>query len=128
MKLFILDYKTLPLGFKYPETYLKYVDKYVQSDIYPWRFIGETQTEISFYLELLRKEYPDKTLIPFARLEDSANGDLACFDGDDYSGDPKIYFHVFCYQGEVPPWDKRYCLDSFSEWLLEAEEDACLDD
>ena len=124
MKVFLTESKMLPEGFKYPSAYLEYIAGHEQDELYPWRFLAESPSEISFLIQLLQKAYPDKRLIPFAQYEDSANGDIACFDGNDCSGEPRIYFHVFCYQGEMPPWDKRYHLSSFSEWLVEAKEEA----
>lgn len=123
MKKFLPSSEELPESFKYPKAYLDIVDNQNSHYITPWRFIGDTPTEIPFFISLLHDKYNGKTLIPFARCEDSANGDLACFDGDDLSGDPRVFFHVFNYQGEIPDWDNRYHLKNFLEWLKEAYED-----
>lgn len=124
MKVVLPKAEFLPVSFKYPKDYLEFINQHVMEDLAPWRLLSDAEEEICFYINNLREEYPDKQLIPFARFEDSANGDIACFDGDDPSGDPKVYFHVCCYQGELPPWDQRYSMNDFSEWLEEAREES----
>lgn len=124
MKLWFPSKRVLPTGFRYPDEYLLLGKQPVLPDLYPWRFLGETPTEIEDFIKAMRGIYTDKLLIPFARFEDSANGDLACFDGDDKSGNPKIYFHVYGYQKTIPSWDKRYHLENFSEWLRVAGQES----
>lgn len=114
---------SLPPAFRYPEPYLRMASSATQPDLYPWRLLGDHGSEIPFFLDIVRKRYPDKVLIPFARRDDSASGDLACFDGDDATGNPKIYFHVFGDTREVP-WTKRFSIAGFSGWLQEAQQEA----
>ncbi len=123
MNVYFPEIKLIAPKFEYPTSYLQYVASCSGDELAPWHFICEKRT-VDFYINILRNEYPDKLLVPFARLEESANGDLACFDGDDLSGDPKIYFHVFCYQGNLPIWEQRHYLKSFDDWLIEAKDDA----
>ncbi|GKX61435.1 hypothetical protein SOASR032_00040 [Pragia fontium] len=84
---------------------------------------------LSYYGSLLVK-YRDHPLIPFAIANDQSGlfNDgyviLACFDGSDRSGDPRVYFHDYGYRGEDPAWDKRYNLDNFSAWLESAKEES----
>lgn len=66
-------------------------------------------------------EYRDHPLIPFAIASDESGffNDgyvvLACFDGSDKSGDPKVYFHDYgySYSGEDPVRGKQYYLENF---------------
>ncbi|WNJ95672.1 hypothetical protein RND59_00680 [Vibrio ruber] len=124
MKIHLFEGNELPDDFQYPDDFLKFVSSYDEKTIKPWRILGESKSELIFFRTSMNEIYPDKPLIPFARLEDSANGDLACFDGSDISGNPRIFFHVYCYQGELPNWDKRYSMDNFNCWLEEAREEA----
>ncbi|ASA57883.1 hypothetical protein [Vibrio gazogenes] len=124
MKIYLFEGNELPDDFQYPNDFLKFVSSYDEKMIKPWRILGESKSELIFFRTSMNEIYTDKPLIPFARLEDSANGDLACFDGSDISGNPRIFFHVYCYQGELPSWDKRYSLDNFNCWLEEAQEEA----
>lgn len=124
MKIFLPTSMELPDGFKYPIAYLRYLEAQDLNQFYPWRFLAETPEEMSFMIQIMNQEYPGKNLIPFARFEDSANGDLACFYGNDHSGNPIIYFHVFCRQGTPVTWEDRYFLKDFDAWLEMAKEEA----
>ena len=103
----------IPNGFKYPEEYISIMLKcnFVE-DIEPWTLICEFEISAKFWLLTLKKQYPDRKLIPFAKL--SYSDDIACFDGDDLSGNPRVlYIHAFASAG----WEDRGYVDSFSEWL-----------
>ena len=79
----------LPDGFIYPARYLQLANctKTVQSDEYfQWWFyeFGTQAAELAFTLR--NEDIEGFNLVPFAK-----NGDwLANFDGDDFSGDPKV--------------------------------------
>jgi len=113
----------LPPGFLYPKQYLKMVETSDFPDLYPWQFLGKTPDELSPYVTGMTKVHQDKHLIPFAQ-EDSSNADIACFDGSDTTGDPKVYFHVFSGSSPAPSWEERYQLKNFAEWLRVAAEES----
>ena len=124
MNIYLAPPEALPPGFRYPEDYLRMVREQQFPDLFPWRFLGETPDEPQGYIEAMRFAEPRHPLVPFARCEDSANGDLACCDGSDSSGAPKIYFHVYAYQLPDPPWEERYHLKDFADWLRVAREES----
>jgi hypothetical protein len=65
----------------------------------------------------LQEQFPYRTLVPFAKT--GASDDVACFDGTDTSGDPKVLLiHTFC----SPGWEDRGSVDNFDEWLKAVEE------
>ena len=84
MDIFLPQLKLLAPEFEYPPSYLKYIVSNCENELVPWRFICDKPAVVDFHINILKNEYPDKLLIPFARLEDSANGDLACFDGGQF--------------------------------------------
>lgn len=72
----------------------------------------------AFWLDDLKRQYPSKSLVPFAKLEDT--DDLACFDGFDGSGEPKVlYIHAFASVG----WEGRGEELDFNGWLTRAAGD-----
>lgn len=124
MKIFLPSPEALPAGFRYPETYLRMAREDQLPDLLPWTFLGKKPDSVEFYIKAMRHMHSQHALVPFARFEDSANGDLACFDGADQSGDPKIYFYVYESQKPLPPWEERYHLKDFVEWLRVAREES----
>ena len=57
--------------------------------------------------------------VPFAHWY--CSDDIACFDGADTSGNPKVYFvHAFASSG----WEDRGDVDNFDEWLKIAQKDS----
>lgn len=75
------------------------------------------------------QKYADKPLVPFAILDDPSgiSNDgyvvLACFDGDDATGDPKVYLHDYGNPKRVN-WEDRFFLANFAEWLRFAKEES----
>lgn len=98
--------------FKYPDTYIDIMSLEIIPDLEPWSFICEFKGSASFWMSEMKKQYPTRKLVPFAKLNYS--DDIACFDGEDISGDPKVYYvHAFASAG----WEDRGYTDSFAEWL-----------
>ena len=128
-KLFFYDSPILPSEFRFPPSYLQLASGHAIPNLQPWNFLFlDMPSSLNYYGAMLRK-YPDKPLIPFAILDDS-NGIfndgyvvLACFDGDDRSGDPKVYFHDYANPKQVD-WSNRYFLTNFTEWLRVAGEES----
>ena len=112
---FIFSPEQLPAGFQYPDQFLKMVGGRELPDIEPWWFLCIHEETALFWLKSLKAQYPNRSLVPFAKLEDS--DDLACFDGCDASGNPVVkYIHAFASAG----WEDRGEAREFSSWLLEA--------
>ncbi|MEJ7804956.1 MAG: hypothetical protein WKG03_03420 [Telluria sp.] len=124
--LFLYDSPILPDRFKFPGNYLELATGHGVPCLEPWNFLFlDMPSSLKYYGAMLQK-YPDKPLIPFAIIDDRSGlyNDgyvvLACFDGDDKSGDPKVYFHDYS-KSKRANWDERYSLPNFGEWLRVAE-------
>lgn len=106
----------LPDRFIYPARYLQLANctKTVQSDEYfQWWFyeFGTQAAELAFTLR--NEDIEGFNLVPFAK-----NGDwLANFDGDDFSGDPKV---IVVDLGDLPFY---MTCENFTDWLAKAEQD-----
>lgn len=102
----------LPEGFRYPVAYEEIMGMDIIPDLEPWSFICEFQESSSFWMGEVKGKYPDRKLVPFAKVNYS--DDIVCFDGEDTSGDPKVYYvHAFASAG----WEDRGYEDNFEEWL-----------
>ena len=96
MKPFLFREPILPDGFRFPDEYEQLARNGNWPDIEPWSFLAEDMPmSLSYYGEMLRK-FPETPLIPFAFISDESGlyNDgyivLACFDGGDLSGHPKV--------------------------------------
>ncbi len=91
------------------------------TQIGPWWFLHRYPESANFWLEELREEYPSRSLVPFAKF--SVFDDIACFDGADTSGDPKIYY---AFEGASPGWDAQNQGPNshFERWIAQAKRDA----
>lgn len=127
--LFLYDSPILPAGFSFPESYLALAHSKRIPCLDPWHFLFSSMpSSLNYYGAMLLK-YPDKPLIPFAIINEKSGlyNDgyvvLACFDGDDKSGNPKVYFHDYSHTKQVS-WADRYCLLNFAEWIHVAKEES----
>ncbi len=112
MRVYLYKKDDLPKGFNYPESYIEIMSLDVIPDIEPWFFICEFQESSSFWMNEVKEKYPTRKLVPFAKIDHS--DDIACFDGTDISGDPKVYYvHAFADAG----WEDRGYTDNFDKWL-----------
>lgn len=121
-KPFFYDLPILPVGFSFPMSFLELARSNQLPDIEPWSFLfTDMPSSLNYYGAMLQK-YPDKPLIPFAIIDDKSGfyndgyAVLACFDGDDKSGNPKVYFHDYA-KPKAVDWRGRFSLSNFSEWL-----------
>ena len=102
----------LPEKFKYPSSYIEIMSMDIIPDIEPWSFICEFKESSVFWMGEVKEKYPTRRLVPFAKVNYS--DDIACFDGADTSGEPKVYYiHAFASAG----WEDRGYTDNFAEWL-----------
>lgn len=105
-------------SFKFPQSYLDLVAKGLP-DIDPWWWLAPHKDSAVYWADSLRKQFPLRILVPFAKH--GGSDDVACFDGSDTSGDPKVfYIHSFC----SPGWEDRGEASSFAEWLKATEIEA----
>lgn len=112
MGVYLYTQSELSEGFKYPIAYTEIMNMDVIPDLEPWSFICEFQESSSFWMREIKEKYPDRKLVPFAKVNYS--DDIACFDGGDVSGNPKVYYvHAFASAG----WEGRGYTDDFDEWL-----------
>lgn len=108
----------LPNDFKFPQPYLDLMAKGLP-DINPWWWLAPHKDSAVYWAYTLHKQFPSRTLIPFAKY--GGSDDVACFDGSDPSGNPKVlYIHSFC----SPGWEHRVEIASFTEWLQKTEIEA----
>lgn len=108
----------LPTGFKFPKSYLDLVANGLP-DIEPWWWLAPYKDLAIFWTATLRKQFPSRTLVPFAKH--GGSDDVACFDGSDISHNPKVlYIHSFC----SPGWEHRGEARNFAEWLQNTEIEA----
>lgn len=108
----MLYQKYLYCGFSFPESFINHVSKSELDDIEPWWLFCTPSNYVDFWCEKVRELYPERKLIPFANWRYS--NDIVCFDGEDESGNPKVYHvHAFAASG----WEGRGQIDSFTEWL-----------
>jgi hypothetical protein len=84
----------------------------------PWWFLMEFEGEAREWLDALREDFPEHSLIPFAKY--SVYAEVACFDGTDLSGDPAVVFVDL----EALPGVVGGRLANFDEWLEIAKEEA----
>ena len=127
--LYFYNSPILPSEFRLPQSYLELAKNHAIPDLEPWKFLFlDMPSSLSYYGAMLQ-QYPEKPLIPFAILDDPSGlfNDgyvvLACFDGDDKSGDPKVYFHDYGNPKRVD-WSNRHSLDNFTKWLEVAGEES----
>ncbi|WP_225084760.1 SMI1/KNR4 family protein [Pectobacterium colocasium] len=99
-------------GFSFSDDFIDYVSNTELEDIESWWLFCCSQNYVDFWCKKIRELYPERKLIPFANWRYS--DDIACFDGEDTSGDPKVYYvHCFASTG----WEDRGYTDNFTEWL-----------
>ncbi len=116
MERYLFAEQSLPKGFKFPRAYLDFVSRKPIPDLEPWWFLCEFKENADYWFDELKRQYPNRCLIPFAKKADS--DDIACFDGADQSSEPAVYYvHAFA----SPGWEDRGSVINFSDWLARAE-------
>lgn len=126
----LYDKSILPKDFRYPEEYLSIAKTGFEEDIEPWSLLTSNMFRTLNYYESMRDEYKDQVLIPFAIAVDESGyyNDgyvvLACFDGNDISGNPRVYFHDYGSLVKEIEWSKRYYLEGFTTWLQYARDES----
>ncbi len=114
--LYMFEDCNLAPEFRFPDSYVL-ASRSGTSNIEPWWFLAEEPAKAALFFRILNVDLgATKCLLPFARNEDES-GDLACFDADDFSGNPKVYFWAGEKSLREVDWDSRYHLADFADWL-----------
>ena len=109
------------MGFQYPQSFLNVIDEDYLIDLEPWWFLCEFEGYSQQWFDEIKKQYPERNLIPFAKKSDS--DDVACFDGHSISGDPNVYYvHAFA----SPGWADHGAVANFSAWFAAAENESAV--
>ena len=103
----------LPKGFKFPEDYLREVVG--GRDFGSWWFAGINQVFADLCLDVINEDSQGRYFwVPFAKCSKSL--DVACFDGNDFSGNPRVFFYTNKAISKEFDLNKRFYLDDFSSW------------
>lgn len=105
----------LPPGFLYPPEIRQFAATGEHPAIYPWWFI-DASSKAGKLAHSIRM-HDGRNLVPFAKADDGRD-DVACFDGDDSSGDPRVLMLVLDESG------RSYSYANFAEWKAAALNDA----
>lgn len=109
----LLDATELPSWFAYPSDFLQEVQSGLL-DIGPWQILLGKWLRVRH--DGLKKRFPDRSLVPFARRLD--NDDVACWDRDASGG--VCVVHDF----SAPGWERRAEYGSFAAWHQAARAEA----
>ena len=113
----------LPSGFRFPESYLRLAREPKFPNVTPWWFlIEDPDIAMMAYRTINESRRSRKLLLPFAKNDDES-GDVACFDGEDTSGEPRVYFAVGTGDMRDVDWISRYFIPTFAAWLDTAAAD-----
>jgi hypothetical protein len=113
-------------AFAFPDSYLRTVMSGNLPQIDPWWFLVEEPDKSNLFFRVINYDRKSKKiLVPFAKIDDGS-GDVACFDGDDHSGDPQVYFSTGTDSLEDVDWERRFSLADFDSWLSTARQEAGL--
>lgn len=106
----------LPSGFRYPDKLIKIAASANCLDIYPWWFVDAISDTGRLFYEV--RQPGRRNLIPFAKVDDDRDA-IACFDGDDLSGNPRVLLLV-----SDENWDPPQSFVDFDSWLDAAVNEA----
>lgn len=83
----------------------------------PWSWLVKYEDDLYSWAEIVAKQCPSRSLVPFAKHQDT--DDVFCFDGDDRTGNPPVLIiHTFA----SPGTEYRGQWTSFDVWWEEMEE------
>ncbi|UHM89759.1 hypothetical protein [Rahnella victoriana] len=107
----LLTDSELPTWFSYPDSFKRIFEQGL-IDFDPWIIMDDARLRVRY--EGIKKRYPSRELIPFARRED--NDDVACWERS--KNGKVIIIHDFASEG----YEDVKELDSFWDWLRSALE------
>lgn len=102
----------LPCGFRYPDGLLQIAATGEHPEIYPWWFVDANSKAGRLFYSTRQSD--GRNLIPFAKVDDDRD-DIACFDGDDTTGNPAVLMLV------PEDSDRSYSYADFDDWLRAAK-------
>lgn len=105
----------LPVGFIYPERLRRMSELGDYPNIAPWWFVDADSKAGRLFYSI--REHDGRNLVPFAKVDDG-RGDIACFDGDDNSGNPAVFMLVLDESG------RAYSFKDFDDWMKAALSDS----
>lgn len=105
----------LPRAFRYPYKLQKFAQTGDYPALYPWWFVDAATEAGELFYETRRHD--GRNLVPFAKVDDG-RGDIACFDGDDETGNPEVLMLILDGSG------RHYRYRDFEAWLSAALTDA----
>jgi hypothetical protein len=105
----------LPPGFEYPNKLREFAASGQYPAIAPWWFVDANSKAGELFYSI--RYHDGRNLVPFAKVDDG-RGDIACFDGDDSSGNPPVLMLVLDESG------RSYSYAGFDQWLQAALQDA----
>jgi len=113
------DFPGVPKEFRFPRRYVNLLNGGEVLSIDPWWFVAEYPETARLFIEVINgAKESEKFLIPFAKIDQDGSGDIACFDGDDFSGNPRVYLSG---GDEVShkhtDWNTRYSFANFDAWI-----------
>ncbi|QPF74690.1 SMI1/KNR4 family protein [Roseateles sp. DAIF2] len=106
---------SLPQGFVYPHQLREIAATGQHPQIAPWWFVDADSKAGKLFFSI--RKHDGRNLVPFAKVDDG-RGDIACFDGDDSSGNPRVLMLV------LDESERAYSFADFSQWLESAQMDA----
>lgn len=87
---YLFDDLDLPNGFKFPQDFINVISLKDIPQYDPWWFLAKFPDRARAWFNMLETDFPARRLIPFAKY--NADPEVACFDGNDVSGDPIVYY------------------------------------
>lgn len=105
----------LPEGFNYPERLKRMSESGGCPSIAPWWFVDADSKAGRLFYSI--REHDGRNLVPFAKVDDG-RGDIACFDGDDNSGNPAVLMLILDESG------RAYSFKDFDDWMNAALSDS----
>ncbi len=108
----VLNTDELPIGFSYPDSFLKVI-RLDLTNLEPWYIMNST--EVQMRIKGMQTRYPQRVLVPFARRGD--NDDVACFQMD--KGQEIQIIHDFASVG----YEQRKTYATFWDWYRDAMEE-----
>jgi hypothetical protein len=115
MQRYLYEEHALPKGFRFPRSFLAFIEQELVPDLCPWRFLCFSPKDADGWYLAVKRMYPDRSLVPFAHWINS--DDIACFDGAP-ADDPLVhYVHAYA----SPGWEDRGHVSGFEEWLAAAK-------
>jgi hypothetical protein len=123
-------YKTpiIPTGFCFPRTYENMLISGLWPQVEPWAPLAADMPSSLYYYGAMLSKFQEAPLIPFAIICDGSGfyNDgyvvLACFDGSELSGEPKVRIYDYG-KPKISPWENM-SYPSFLAWLEAAKKES----